>query len=84
MHTVSEKIQLLAEEHNISIRGDYASYLANQVNRIEGIESDYTLELIGGLMEAGILTDQQGVDFVLQHHREVSELPKGSLMASAR
>ncbi len=73
MYTVAEQVQLLAEEHKISIRGDYASYLANQVNRLEGIDADTTLELIGGLMEAGILSDEEGVKLTLRHHREMTE-----------
>jgi hypothetical protein len=73
MYTVAEKVQLLAEEHGISLRGDYASYLANEINRIEGIEADQTLELIGGLMEADILSNEDGVKLILQHHRETSE-----------
>lgn len=45
MYTVAEQVQLLADEHGVSTRGDYASYLANQINRLEGIEADTTLEL---------------------------------------
>jgi len=72
MYSVAEEVHLLAEKHGIITRGDCASYLANEVNRIEGIPSDATLELIGGLMESGTLTDEQGVALVLRHHREVS------------
>jgi hypothetical protein len=72
MNTAAEEVQLLARQHKIVARGDYASYLAYEITRIEGVEVDETLELIGGLMEADVLSTQQGVDLVLRHHRETS------------
>lgn len=73
MTTVAEKVLILAEDHRVTQKNDYASYLANEVNRLEGIEADEILELIGALMEANVLTNVEGVELILGHHRETSE-----------
>lgn len=77
MVSVAQEVETLARQSGIILGQDYASWLADQVSRISGFEGDATLKLIGTLMEAGILTDEEGVDLVLRHHRETDWESRG-------
>jgi hypothetical protein len=73
MYTVAEQVQLLAEEHSIALKDDHASRLANAINRLEGIEPDATLELIAALINADVITKNDGIELAMQHHDEKSD-----------
>jgi hypothetical protein len=71
---VSEKIREFAQEHGIVPSDDYPSYLAREINRIEGVEGDETLDLIIEMARRNILSEDEALEFVLRHSDEIDAL----------
>ena len=70
--TVTQKVKLLAQYHRVKASYGYAELLADDLNRIEGIEGDETLSMIADLMREGILSVDEANTLTLAHVREAS------------
>jgi hypothetical protein len=68
---IREFVERMAARHGVVAASDYASVLADQLNRIEGIEGDETLALIATMMREGILSDEEGTRLIIKHSDEV-------------
>jgi len=67
--TTAEKVQNLARYFKFKPTAEYSDWLADAVNRIEGIEGDAILSLIADLLREGILTVDEANAFTLAHVR---------------
>jgi hypothetical protein len=70
MTKTAQLVKDLAETRRVTLYTDKASFLADQINRIEGVEGDETLRLIGDLMRAKAISPREGGNLVLAHVRE--------------
>lgn len=70
MTKTAQLVKDLAETRRVNLYTDKASCLADQINRIEGVEGDETLRLIGDLMRAKAISPEEGGNLVLAHVRE--------------
>lgn len=71
--SIREQVQDLASQYGIAASDDHASSLADQFNRIEGVEGDETLALIATLMRAGVVTDEEGTALVIRYSDELDQ-----------
>lgn len=74
MASVTEIVKQMAEANNIAPPSDYPAFLAQQFNRIEGIEGDETLDLIIALVRGGVLSSTEGTALVIKHGEEIEGL----------
>jgi hypothetical protein len=72
MTKTAQLVKDLAETRRVTLQADEASFLADQFNRIEGVEGDETLRLIADLMRAKAISTEEGGDLVLAHVRELA------------
>lgn len=70
--TIADQVSELAAQHDVVVdKENYANWLADAVNKIEGIEGDETLDLIVELMKRDILDEETGCQMAIQHSREI-------------
>jgi hypothetical protein len=72
MTKTAQLVKDLAETRRVTLYTDQASFLADQLNRIEGVEGDETLRLIADLMRAKAISSDEGGNLVLAHVRELA------------
>jgi hypothetical protein len=70
MTQTAKFVQDLAISHRVSPKSDKASFLANEFNKIEGVEGDETLELIADLMRVKAISSDEANKLTLAHVRE--------------
>lgn len=70
--TTAEKVENLARYYKIKPSADYCEWLADTLNKIDGIDGDDTLSLIATLIREVILTVDEANNFTLAHVRERS------------
>lgn len=72
MTITAKLVKDLAETRRVTLYDDHASSLADQFNRIDGVEGDETLRLIADLMRAKAISSEEGGNLVLAHVRELT------------
>jgi len=72
MTKTAKLVRDLAETRKLALFDDSASFLADQFNRIEGVEGDETLKLIADLMRVKAISPVEGGNLVLAHVRELA------------
>lgn len=77
MTKTAQLVKDLAETRRVTLHNDEASFLADQFNRIEGVEGDETLRLIADLMRAKAISPEEGGNLVLAHVRELASAAVG-------
>lgn len=72
MTKTARLVKDLAETRRVTPSDDKASFLAEQFNRIEGVEGDETLNLIADLMRAKAISPDEANKLTLAHVRELA------------
>lgn len=69
--TTAEKVENIARYYNVKPSDGHAEWLADALNRIEGIEGDDTLRMIADLLREGHLSVDEANAMTLTHAREI-------------